>query len=59
MIWSVSRSISKWRDNIETYGLDIVNSAYKRNGSAMIVMGHFANWEQMLAIRYVSFWIQE
>ncbi len=50
MIWSVSRSISKWRDNLETYGLDIVNSAYKRNGSAMIVMGHFANWEQMLAI---------
>lgn len=50
MIWAVSRSVSKWRDNVVTNGLDIVGSAYKRGGSAMIVMGHFANWEQMLAI---------
>lgn len=50
MLWSVSKSQEKNRANVTAENLDVLTSAFKLGGSAMVVLGHQANWEQMLAI---------
>ena len=50
MLWSVSKSEDKIRSGVTAENLDVLASAFKLGGSALIVLGHQANWERMLAI---------
>jgi len=50
MLWSVSLPMEKSRRLVAADDMGALTSAYRLGGSALVVLGHQANWEQMLAI---------
>jgi Kdo2-lipid IVA lauroyltransferase/acyltransferase len=50
MIWAVSAPKRKSRSMVTVKNLEVMKSAYEKGGSALVVLGHQGNWEQMLAM---------